>query len=55
MNFARELSVVELLALQENPWQILEQQPSMKVRLPTSFSYSRPIADLSNSGWVMVP
>jgi len=45
----------EAASLSENPWQIFAPQKSMTVFLSNTFSYSRPIADLSNSGWVRVP
>jgi len=53
--WARPLSDSEFLAFHENPWQLFAPQKSMTVFLSNTFSYSRPIADLSNSGWVRVP
>lgn len=45
----------EAASLSENPWQIFAPQKSLMVFLPITFAYSRPIADLSNAGWVRVP
>ncbi len=51
----RVLSQAEILGITENPWQIFAPQKSLMVFLPVTFSYSRPIADVSNTGWVRVP
>jgi hypothetical protein len=54
-SWKRALLDGEVAELSANPWQLFAPQKSMTVFLPVSFSYSRPIADLSNSGWVRVP
>jgi hypothetical protein len=54
-SWKRALSDSEVAELSANPWQLFAPRKSLTPHLTVPVGYSRPVADLSNSGWVRVP